>query len=134
MRLRFLGRFREEGLLLLRLGLGVMFLFHGWPKLVGGPDKWASVGRALGALGIAVLPTLWGLLAALSEFGGGICLLLGLFFRPASLTMAVTMAVAANWHFARGDGLAGASHALELGIVFFALALIGPGRYSLDRS
>lgn len=134
MRLKFLGRFREEGLLLLRVGIGVMFLFHGWPKLLGGPPKWESLGHAMSYLGITAWPTLWGLLAALSEFGGGICLILGFLFRPACLLMMVTMIVAANSHFARGEGLMGASHAIELGIVFFGLALIGSGRYGLDRS
>lgn len=87
----------------------------------------------MGALGVSALPTLWGLLAALSEFGGGVCLLLRLRFRPACLIMAATLAVAVNWHLVRGDGLAGASHALEVGMVFLALALVGPGRYSRDR-
>jgi putative oxidoreductase len=134
MRLKFLGRFREEGLLLLRVGIGVMFLFHGWPKLLGGPAKWESIGHAVSYLGIPAWPTLWGLLAGLSEFGGGICLILGFLFRPACLLLMVTMGVAANSHLARGEGLMGASHAIELGIVFFGLALIGSGRYSLDRS
>jgi putative oxidoreductase len=134
MRLKFLGRFREEGLLLLRVGIGVMFLFHGWPKLLGGPAKWESIGHAVSYLGITAWPTLWGLLAGLSEFGGGICLILGFLFRPACLLLMVTMGVAANSHLARGEGLMGASHAIELGIVFFGLALIGSGRYSLDRS
>ena len=133
MRWKFLGRYREEGLLLLRLGWGAMFLFHGWPLLLGGPARWAGLGRAMGALGIAALPKVWGLAAALCECVGGLCLVLGLFFRPACLALAVTMAVAVHWHFARGDGLAGAAHALEAGILFLALLLIGPGRYSLDR-
>lgn len=133
MRLKFLARFRDEGLLLMRLGLGVMFLLHGGPKLVGGPEKWAQIGRAVGYLGIHFFPHGWGLLAALSEFGGGLCLILGLFFRPAALLMAGTMAVATTMHFGKGDGLMVASHAIELGIVFVSLALIGPGRYSIDK-
>jgi putative oxidoreductase len=133
MRLKFLSRFREEGLLLLRLGLGAMFIYHGWPLILGGPERWQELGRALASLGVTALPALWGLLAALCEFGGGLCLLLGLFFRPACLALSTTMAVAVHWHFVRGEGLAGASHALEVGVVFLALALIGPGRYGLDR-
>lgn len=127
------NEYRDEGLLLLRLGLGVMFLLHGWPLLAGGPEKWAGLGGAMAALGIRGLPTLWGLAAALIEFCGGLCLILGAFFRPAVLLLAVTMAVAANHHLARGDGLAGASHALELCIVFLGLSLTGPGRYGLRR-
>ena len=41
--------------------------------------------------------------------------------------------VAAISHLSRGDGLSGASHAIELGIVFLSLILIGAGKYSLDE-
>jgi putative oxidoreductase len=72
-------------------------------------------------------------MAACAEFFGGLCLLLGLFTRPAALFLAITMTVAATMHLSRGDGIAVASHAIEDGIMFVALLLIGPGRYSLDR-
>jgi len=133
MRLKFLARFRDEGLLLMRLGLGGMFLLHGWPKIAGGPEKWSQLGKAVAYLGIDFFPVGWGLMAALSEFGGGLCLILGLLFRPAALMMAATMAVATSMHLGKGDGLMTASHAIELGIVFIGLALIGPGRYSIDK-
>jgi len=128
-----LGRYRDLGLLILRLGLGVMFVIHGGPKLMGGVEMWRQVGGAMGNLGITAFPVFWGFMAALAEAGGGVCLILGLAMRPACLFMAFTMAVAATHHFKAGDGLAGASHALELAIVFAALVLIGPGRFSLDR-
>jgi putative oxidoreductase len=44
------------------------------------------------------------------------------------------MAVAATMHLGRGDGLKGAAHAIELGIVFVGLLVIGAGRYSVDKS
>lgn len=130
---KFLGKYRECGLLVLRLGIGVMFLLHGWPKLTGGPEKWEKVGMAMQYASVHAMPTLWGLGAALSEFGGGLCLILGLFFRPACLMLAITMGVAANMHLGRGEGLMAASHAIELGILFFSLLFVGPGRYSVDR-
>jgi putative oxidoreductase len=71
-------------------------------------------------------------MAALSEFGGGLCLIFGFLFGPAAFLMACTMAVATVHHFRAGDGLSGASHALENGILFLALVFIGPGRYGLD--
>jgi putative oxidoreductase len=71
--------------------------------------------------------------AALSEFAGGLCLILGLFFRPACLLLAITMGVAANMHLGKGEGILAASHAIELGILFFSLLFIGPGRYSVDK-
>lgn len=133
LKLRFLARYRDEGLLLLRLGIGVMFLFHGGPKLLAGPEKWQQLGGALQYLGIDFYPTFWGLLAALSEFGGGLCLIVGVLFRPACLMLAGTMLVATSMHLGRGDGLLGASHAIEIGIVFLSLMLIGPGRFSVDK-
>lgn len=129
----FLGKYRDFGLLALRLGVGVMFLFHGWPKLTGGPDKWAALGQSMGYLGIHVVPVFWGFMAAVSEFFGGACLILGVVFRPACLLLVCTMAVAATMHFGRGDSLQTASHAIELGFVFFGLLFIGPGRYGFGR-
>jgi len=133
MKLKFLAKYREEGLLLLRLGLGAMFLVHGWPKLIGGPEKWTQLGQAVSYLGIDFFPVGWGFMAALSEFGGGICLILGLYFRPACLLLAATMTVAASMHLGKGEGLLRASHAIELGIVFLSLLLVGPGRFSVDK-
>jgi len=133
MKFRFLSRYRDEGLLLMRIGIGVMFLLHGGPKLLAGPDKWQQVGTALTYLGIDFFPAIWGLMAALSEFCGGLCLIFGWFFRPACLLMATTMLVATTMHLGRGDGLMRASHALESGILFVSLMLIGPGRFSFDK-
>jgi len=130
--LTFLQKYRDFGLLLLRIGFGGMYLFHGWPKISGGPERWTKVGGAMGNFGIDFLPAFWGFLAAVSEFFGGLCLIFGLFFGWAGLLMGVTMVVAAVSHFSRGDGLSGASHAIENSIVLFSLIFIGPGKYSLS--
>lgn len=130
--LTFLQKYRDLGLLILRVGIGGMFISHGWPKITGGPEFWGKLGGAMGNLGIDFFPTFWGFMAALSEFGGGLCLIFGFLFGPAAFLMAATMAVAAIHHFNAGDGLSGASHALENGILFLALVFIGPGRYGLD--
>jgi putative oxidoreductase len=94
---------------------------------------WEKVGGAVAMFGITVYPVAWGFLAAAAEGIGGLLLALGLFARPAAFFMMVTMIVAASTHLSRGDGLTGASHAIELGVVFAGLLLTGPGRYSLDR-
>lgn len=125
---------RDLGLLLLRLGLGFMFVVvHGGPKLLAGPEHWSHVGSAMGSLGMHALPAFWGFLAAVSECLGGLCLMLGVFLRPAAFFMAMTMVVAATMHLTQGDGIQVASHAIEDGVVFFSLILIGSGRYRLDR-
>jgi len=120
------------GLLLLRLGLGIMFVLHGWPKLAGGPEKWAGLGVAMANWGINFAPTFWGFMGGFSEFAGGILLILGLFFRPACVLLFITMLVAATMHLQNGDSFSDYSHAIELAIVFLSLYFIGPERYSLD--
>ncbi|RNI29638.1 DoxX family protein [Rufibacter immobilis] len=127
-------RYQDAGLLLLRIGIGIMFILHGWPKITGGPEMWAKVGGAMGTLGITFGATFWGFMASFAEAGGGLLLLLGLFFRPATLLMFFTMLVASYMHYTSGDGFAGYSHALEAAILFISLFFIGPGRYSLDNN
>jgi putative oxidoreductase len=131
--LTFLSRYRDLGLLILRLGLGVMFIVHGGPKLMGGPEMWTGVGSAMGNFGVTAVPAFWGFMAAFAEAGGGVLLILGLFTRPACILLLITMVVAARHHLAKGDGLAGASHAIESAVVFLSLIVIGPGKYSIDR-
>lgn len=131
--LPFLSKYRDVGLLVLRIGIGTMFLYHGAPKIFGGPEKWGKVGMAMASVGLHFFPVFWGFMAAFSEFFGGICIILGLFFRPACILLAITMTIAASMHLNRGDGLAVASHAIEDGIVFLSLILIGPGKYSFDK-
>lgn len=128
-----LGKYRNTGLLLLRIGLGVMFIIHGFPKLAGGPDGWTGLGGSMKVIGIDFFPMFWGFMAAVSETFGGFLLVVGLFYRPACMLLVCTMIIAALTHFAKGDGLQGASHAIELGIVFFGLIFIGPGKYSVDK-
>jgi putative oxidoreductase len=131
--LKFMDRFRDIGLLILRLGIGIMFIYRGWPKIDGGAEMWKGIGSAMGNLGINFLPEFWGLMSAFAEFGGGALFALGLFFRPIALLMAFNMAVATVFHFHNGDTLTIASHAIELGIVFVSAFFIGPGKLSVDE-
>lgn len=128
-----LGKYRNTGLLLLRIGVGIMFIIHGFPKLAGGPQGWEGLGGSMKVIGIDFLPVFWGFMAAVTETFGGFLLIVGLFYRPACILLVFTMIIAALVHFGKGDGLQGASHAIELGIVFFSLIFIGPGKYSVDK-
>jgi putative oxidoreductase len=75
----------------------------------------------------------WGLLCALTETIGGLFIMLGLAFRPVCVLLVINLIVAAATHFGKGDGLSGASHAIEAAIVFAGLFFVGPGSYSVDK-
>ncbi len=109
-----------------------MFMFHGYSKVLGGPESWTRLGGAMTVVGINFIPVFWGFMAALSEFGGGLLLALGLFTRSASFFLMMTMIVATLMHISNGDSFGRFSHALEAAILFFSLLLIGPGKISLD--
>ena len=128
-----LDKYRNVGLLILRIGIGTMFIWHGYAKLSGGPERWIGLGEALSAMGIHFAPQFMGLLAALSEFVGGILLILGLFTRPACFFLLCTMVVATAMHLSNGDPRQVFSAPIHVGIVFLSLILIGPGDYSLDE-
>jgi putative oxidoreductase len=128
-----LDKYRDMGLLILRIGIGIMFMYHGYPKLTAGSVVWTNLGGALSEIGFIIFPTFLGFMAALAEFGGGLLLILGLFTRPASFFLFITMIVAALMHLTGGDSFGEASHAIESAVIFFSLLLIGPGNYSLDE-
>ena len=135
MLLKFLAAYRDAGLLVIRIGLGVAFLIHGLPKLTGGPKVWKGVGAAMGNLGIDQFPEMWGLLAAITEGIGGMLLILGAFYRPTCLLLTFTMIVAAL-HLGSGGKVSdfkAYAHPVELAVVFFGLAFIGPGKFSVDK-
>jgi putative oxidoreductase len=142
MKLAFLGNYRDFGLLFLRLGLGAAFVMHGGPKLFGGPEVWEGLGRAMAHVGIDVLPVFWGFMAAFAECVGGLFVILGLFFRPAVILLAITMAVASAKHLAEDPPKGRSrweqfqlvtSRPMELCVVFVGLIFVGPGRFSIDK-
>jgi len=126
----------DFGLLLIRLGIGVsMAAFHGWAKISGGATLWASVGTGMGNLGVTFAPVMWGFMAGFAEFFCSILLVLGVLFRPAALMLAFTMFIAVLVHLNMAPespkaGWGGASHAIELLVVYVALFFTGPGRFA----
>lgn len=130
----------DWGLFVIRVGIGLFFaIAHGLPKLMAGPDNWESLGKAIGALGVPVVaPMAFGLIAALTEFLGGLLIAAGLFTRYAAALLLGTMIVASATKVA--DGIPPftefgrvAAHPMEMAVVFLGLLLAGPGRLALQR-
>ncbi len=121
------------GFTIIRVGLGGMMMFHGYPKVSGGDEKWEMLGAAMAVLGITAAPVFWGAAAAFTELVGGLFLAVGFLTRPMAALLMFTMFVAAAMHLANGDGVGGASHAIEDGIVFLGLLFVGGGPWAVDR-
>lgn len=128
-----LGNYKNFGLLIIRVGLGVMFIYHGYPKLMGGIKGWEGLGQSTKYVGIHFLPVVWGFLAAVTELLGGFLLIIGLAFRPVCILLLINLIVAALTHFGKGGNLGDAAHAIEDAIMFAGLLFVGPGKYSVDK-
>ncbi|MEX0940691.1 MAG: DoxX family protein [Candidatus Babeliales bacterium] len=123
---------KDIGLLIIRLGLGGIFIKHGFGKVIGGYENWRWIGSQMSNLGITFWPIFWGLCAAVSEFFGGIALTLGLATRLAAFLISCVMLVAILYHIGKGDEFSTLSHPLSLMFVFWGIIFAGGGRFSLD--
>lgn len=129
----FFHQNKDTGLLILRLGIGLPFIFtYGLMKIQSGPELWTQLGGAMSNVGITFLPAFWGFMAALSEFGGGILIALGLFTRSAAAFLAFTMLIAAILHLSMRDQWHNVVSPIEMLAVFIALIFLGAGKFSLD--
>ena len=131
--LKFLAKYRETGLLLIRASLGVIFLMLITPVLWSGEDAWEKFGSAMRHLEISGYFKLWGFVGALFGCAWGVLRILGLFFRVGVLlTLLVTLVhVIALWS-GRSD-FYGRLPALEMAILLLGLLFVGPGKYSVDK-
>jgi putative oxidoreductase len=115
------------GLLLLRVGFGGMMLTHGIPKLL----KMLSGDFSFGdPIGIGETTTL--ILAVLCEVFFPILVIIGFKTRLSAIPVIITMAVAAFVvHAADPFGIK--EKAILYLIGFIAIALLGAGKYSVDK-
>lgn len=129
---------------LLRVGTGILFMLHGYPKITH-LQQWSSVLK---------LPKFLCFLSALSMLAGGVCLVLGLLTPLASAAIFVSMVFAAGLEISHGspfvardpylipagqyDGPAGKGEppswekAFMYCLMLMAIAVFGPGGYSID--
>jgi putative oxidoreductase len=129
----FLPELSVIGLTVIRIGIGVLFIGHGYLKIKHGVGEWQWLGEQMAHLGIRFTPVFWGICAMLSEFGGGICLTIGLGTRIAACFMAFVMFVAIVHHIKKGDSYGYISFPLSQLVIFVGLIIAGSGPFSLDQ-
>lgn len=115
------------GLLLLRIGFGGIMLTHGIPKLLKMLSGDFSFGDPIGIGEPASL-----VLAVLGEFLFPILVIVGFKTRLAAIPVIITMAVAA-FIIHGADPFGTKEMAILYLIAFTAIALLGAGKYSVDR-
>lgn len=117
----------DSALLILRVVLGVAFIFHGWAKV-------SSIDGAVVMLTSMGVPVFVAYIAMFVEFLGGVALLLGVCTRLASYLLSVFMVVAIYLvHLSKGYSMMNGGYEYQLlllaGVIFFAM--VGPGKYSV---
>jgi putative oxidoreductase len=127
--MRMLDALKPLSLLLLRLGLGMIFVFYGYPMLFTNARRTAEFFASIG------LPFPLPYVAGTIELFGGLLLLAGLFTRYAALLLTGVMGVAI-WKVHLGKGILAVPEyqfPLIVALACFTLATTGAGAISLDR-
>ncbi len=124
--------FRDATLLIARVGIGVIFIAHGWQKFF----DWGIDGTQAAFAGMDIpLADVSAIVAATIELVGGIALLIGLATRIAGVLLFLNMLGAfflvhiGNGVFV-GDG--GYELVVALGVGSLLIAGVGAGRVSVD--
>jgi len=116
------------GLLIIRVSAGLSMAFgHGIKKL---PPSEGFI-NGVSKLGLP-LPEFMAWAASLSEFAGGLLIVIGVATRPSAFFLCITMGVAA---FIRhgGDPFGSMEKALLYFFIFLMLCFTGAGKYSADH-
>jgi putative oxidoreductase len=124
---------RDLVLLLSRIGLGVVFIAHGWQKFqTNGLDRTAAGFEQMGV----PAPTLSAYYATAVELLGGVALILGVLTPVVGVLLALDMVGALAFvHLSNGVFVANGGWELVgvLGLLSLTLAVVGAGRVSLDN-
>jgi putative oxidoreductase len=127
-KMKFLGALQPLGLAILRLALALIFVYHGYPKLVRVDEGMRTFFLQLG------FPAYFVGLAGILECAGAGLLTIGLFTRPVALLLAAEMGIVI-WKVKFTHGVMAVNDyqlELALGAACLALATVGAGVMSVD--
>lgn len=116
----------DASALLLRLGLGAVFINSGWMKVT-------NMSMVVGGFDSMGIPAFLAYFVSYAELIGGLLLIIGIFVRYAGIVLAVIMLVACKILFAKGFSLAngGYEYTFMLTLASAAIVTLGAGKYSL---
>ncbi|MDO8435394.1 MAG: DoxX family protein [bacterium] len=121
--------FNDWAWLILRVVFGIVFVAHGKRKLFGGLPSTAQFFASIG-----LKPAkFWAIIVGLTEFFGGILVILGLFTQWAALLLGVVMLVAMLKVKLKKGFIDGYEFDLLLLACAIALFVLGGGKVSLDQ-
>ena len=123
----------NAALLILRIGSGIAFLYHGSAILFGafggpGPQRFSNFTH---------MPLVVAYLVGLAQVAGGLAIITGVLFRVGAVCVAIVMLGAIFMvHLPHGFDVSkgGFEYALTLLLIAIALLFTGPGAYSLNPS
>jgi putative oxidoreductase len=126
----------DLALFILRVGSGLIFIPHGYPKMTGGGGE-EKGGHAHLAQSLAQMrlpcPRAFAALVGAIEFFGGLLLIIGLQTQWASLALAFVMLVATGRVLVQRGFVGNADFPFSLLVAVLALALLGGGTISLEQ-
>jgi putative oxidoreductase len=129
-----LSRFDFFGVLILRIGVGGLIAYHGFPLWGEGTDTWERIGSSVSLIGITYFHLIFGIASVVIQSVGGLFLILGIFTRGIALLLSVIVGFAlANLiiHSPEIDNVMVVYTQVNLALL--SLVFIGPGRLSFDR-
>lgn len=120
--------------LILRIGLAVIFLVHGYPKLFGGPafpKGPTDFAKVLVKLKIPA-PEFFAWAVAVLEFVGGVFILIGFLTPLVSLLLSIEILISITKIYWKAGFVGGWEFKFAQLVISLALLFLGPGQWSVD--
>ncbi|HYI67827.1 MAG TPA: DoxX family protein [Candidatus Limnocylindrales bacterium] len=126
----------DIAMLVLRVGIGTIFVAHGLQKLFGwwGGPGWEGFKGFIAYLGLKP-PLFWASISLVAELGGGLALIAGVLVPLAAaglVAQTIVLFVKVHWP----NGFWASNGGIEFPLAFlvgaFAVQVLGPGEWSLD--
>ncbi len=126
----------DLAMLVLRVGIGAIFVAHGLQKALGwwGGPGWDGFKGFIGYMGLKP-PLFWAGISLVAELGGGLALIAGLFVPLAAAGLvAQTIVLLTKVHLPNGfwSPNGGIEFPVALLVGALAVQLLGPGEWALD--